>query len=237
MQKHTCQNCRKKFSSSWGPRIYCSTACRIVAQRASPQTATCEICGTVIRRVMSRRRGHIFCSYACRAIWQARNSVRIKCKQCGVEFTVPSCVASRKNGVPRKYCSTECFGIASRRGEYRLTATKPQTLEVALWRQHVGWKEFQTAWLATHPTCEECGRRKYGPNLTVHHIQDPNASFDVTLLFSPPNLRVLCRSCHCKVHNLLRKANGSSSGDQPIISQPSQCNTVSTPSSEMPSSQ
>lgn len=52
--------------------------------------------------------------------------------------------------------------------------------------------------------CQRCGKEVSGYELVVHHI-DGDHYIDEITDNSPDNLMVLCRSCHNKLHNELRK--------------------------------
>ena len=201
MIQHLCRQCGRTFECSPSVLgVYCSLTCRDAARHEARHSAPCEVCGVTVYRAKTRRKKHLFCSRTCFRTWKARNQVCVQCKQCGKEFLVCQSVSFQK-GAPRLYCSAKCFGLAKRRGSSGALASNPRSHEINMWRQSVGWKAFRSAWLASHPICAECGKTRRGRNLVVHHIVNPDPTRDEALLFSPSNLRVLCRSCHIKIHH------------------------------------
>ena len=68
------------------------------------------------------------------------------------------------------------------------------------------WQRLRAAYLAEHPTCEQClAEGRVTPAMDVHHVRSfmsTNDPFErAALAFDYNNLRALCRACHTKEHS------------------------------------
>lgn len=202
-KRDPCPQCGTPVAS--GNR-FCSKVCanRWAGSKRKKPRSPCEHFGRPVPRSTSR-----FCSRACYAKWKlgrnAKNELSIErvptvdganaevvCETCGTVFRVPHYMATKA-----RFCCARCFGESRKTEHYEKHKKQSEDL---LWRQSLRWSQFASAWLKAHPSCSQCGAPRCGRNLVVHHIVDPNPTRDETLLFAPPNLAVLCRSCHVKLH-------------------------------------
>ena len=85
---------------------YCSAACRAKMPRPPKlPPAPCAVCGVLVARNPSKRKGAIYCSRACSSKAQQKRVARI-CQTCGTSFEVAECFTrGERQGV---YCSDAC---------------------------------------------------------------------------------------------------------------------------------
>lgn len=72
------------------------------------------------------------------------------------------------------------------------------------------WSKLRSAYFMSHPLCELCLKEgKTSATEEVHHIKPLSTAKDELelndLLLDSNNLMALCKNCHHKIHNDIRK--------------------------------
>lgn len=116
----TCQMCGKEFHTVHSPQLYCSRACRGLADRKRVEV-TCAECGKHFEVCPARlaKGGAIYCSRTCFGLGHSRymtehpSNPRVEkaicaCEQCGKEFAVLPSMLKRTDIRQGRFCSREC---------------------------------------------------------------------------------------------------------------------------------
>jgi len=215
----TCAMCGKVFNDSHATRRFCSRMCygewRSQTLRGSdnpawaggPVTIICKQCVGTFNVERGKRETARFCCRECQRAWRAEHikgeahpswqggPVTLVCAECGNEFQRPQCHAGRSKHV---FCSRQCSGKWFAR--HRTGPNNP------MWRggklRHDGYRFPHSLSVAIRKrdggVCQSCGTTK---QLGVHHIipfKDGGSN-------DPENLTTLCRSCHTKLHWVLKR--------------------------------
>lgn len=111
---HTCQTCKREFSSTRKESKYCSNACKFSAARKQLNKYTCKFCGVEFEKYVppSDKTGHrLFCSRSCQMRAHKLNlghktkmMKKFTCERCQQEFYR----LNRSNNVPYRFCSNSC---------------------------------------------------------------------------------------------------------------------------------
>jgi hypothetical protein len=124
--------------------------------------------------------------------WNENRST-CRCQYCGTLYKVPQCRLAIT-----KYCSGLCHNRAIaeeiRRSGANLAERNP------MWKGGVSIKYYRRLFRDLLPQfCTTCGSRRY---LNVHHLDEDRTNNNLS------NLRVLCRSCHSKLHGVIVNITG-----------------------------
>ena len=177
-----CPSCRNTFKK-YGA-IYCSRTC-YENSRNNKIEITCKNClNNFIKRpsdISKCKRSQVsYCSRKCYSEYTKNNNTKIEkeCEECGTKYKTKS---SKKDS--SKFCSYECkqkvFHAFKGSGEDNKNYRK-------------GSRYYRKRAFDYYPN--ECLICKYKNDLHVHHIDGSHQNNHIE------NLRILCQSCHRKVH-------------------------------------
>jgi hypothetical protein len=185
-----CTYCGEKYRNKTQGRKYCSMKCR--RQHKNEQyNHICPICS----KKFQARPGLVFCSKQCAAESKRKNPKR-NCAYCGKGFFT----SRTKSNI--KYCSAQCQHLARRGPEYgngRSAIYGPRWPGIARQiRRRDNW------------TCQMCGTYYKGTSpskvLHVHHkVSVRKFAGDLDKAHHSSNLITLCRSCHARTENRIRR--------------------------------
>jgi len=201
----TCDCCGKEFKA-YPSRIerseknYCSRKCKDNTQ-GDKITVNCDWCDKEMERYETNIYEHNFCCNEHKYKWLSENqkgedapawkkNITKECEYCGEEFEV--CPSQTKWRALR-YCSTECYGKASREDNYGNNFYSNRK-----------WKKTKTEVLERdNYTCQKCGKTakellRDDVDLHVHHIV-PRSEGGAE--YNKNNLIVLCGLCHADIHS------------------------------------
>lgn len=162
----------------------------------------CNFCGKQCLEInahYNKTKKH-YCSYRC--YWKDKKGEWIDkiCKQCGKKYSV---AVYKLRQSPCLYCGNDCW----RRWQKEHKIPRKEVLKrynnkikTKLYKRN--WREEKLYEGNLHITdeskCYVCGTRKL---LVIHHIDGNNGNMGNILNNSKDNLRILCRSCHPKIHS------------------------------------
>lgn len=74
----------------------------------------------------------------------------------------------------------------------------------------LAWKRFRNTYMTEHPICYECCAHKHvEPAEDVHHLHPFSKAMTEEeqwkLFLDPNNVRSLCKKCHHKYHNKMKR--------------------------------
>jgi 5-methylcytosine-specific restriction endonuclease McrA len=199
--------------------FFCNIKCRNLFGSLGKKIVNCLNCGIEMEVLVSRiNSGHgKFCSKRCRSKWETENKsginspiyrkIKCICSYCGKEKMIYRCLAGKSKN---NFCNNECH--AKWRSEHIIGENNPNwnpnisDLERKSRRErkiNVEYKNWRIKiFERDNFTCVYCGSRESG-TLNAHHIIP--FSKDKSLRFELSNGITLCKKCHKKEHDRLRK--------------------------------
>lgn len=107
-ESRDCRHCAAPLKA--GQQVYCSHRCHNDARRTAVERI-CRRCSKPFTVLLAaiRQGGGVYCTVACYRLAKATTPAVVVCEQCGTEKAWPG------HSPPGRYCSQQCFGLASRK--------------------------------------------------------------------------------------------------------------------------